>query len=66
MTAAGALTKLLEFTGNGATNKGSNPSAGLVRGADGSYYGTTRTGGASNFGTVFKVTPREYSRPWWN
>ena len=31
--------------------------AGLVRGNDGNYYGTTRNGGANNYGTVFKLTP---------
>jgi uncharacterized repeat protein (TIGR03803 family) len=33
------------------------PSAGLVQGSDGSFYGTTAYGGASGKGTVFQVTP---------
>ena len=57
MTPAGVLTTLVEFTGNGATNKGSSPYAALVQGSDGNFYGTTRLGGASNLGTVFKMTP---------
>ena len=56
MTAAGVLMTLVEFTGNGATNKGSNPYAALVQGNDGNFYGTTQNGGANDFGTVFKMT----------
>ena len=36
---------------------GANPEAGLVQGIDGSFYGTTNLGGASDAGTVFKITP---------
>ena len=57
MTPAGALTTLVEFTGNGATNKGAEPSAGLLRARDGNFYGTTFRGGHSNLGTLFKMTP---------
>jgi uncharacterized repeat protein (TIGR03803 family) len=57
VTAGGALTTLVEFTGNGAANKGSNPYGGLVQGVDGNFYGTTSGGGSSFAGTVFKVTP---------
>ena len=34
----------------------SSPEAGLVQGADGSFYGTTSGGGGSNLGTVFEIT----------
>jgi uncharacterized repeat protein (TIGR03803 family) len=54
ISANGALTSLYSFTG---TNDGANPQAGLVQGTDGYSYGTTRSGGASNYGTVFKITP---------
>jgi uncharacterized repeat protein (TIGR03803 family) len=37
-------------------NVGRNPEAGLVKGSDGDFYGTTYEGGASNRGTVFKMT----------
>ena len=57
MTPAGVLTTLVEFTGNGATNKGMFPQDGLMQGSDGNFYGTTFRGGASNEGTVFKMTP---------
>jgi len=36
---------------------GSSPSGAVVQAADGNFYGTTSSGGATNFGTVFKVTP---------
>jgi uncharacterized repeat protein (TIGR03803 family) len=33
------------------------PASGLIRDTAGNFYGTTGNGGASGFGTVFKVTP---------
>jgi len=36
---------------------GSYPQSGLVEGPDGSFYGTTASGGANNDGTIFRVTP---------
>lgn len=36
---------------------GSIPVAKLVQGTDGNFYGTTNEGGASYYGTVFKITP---------
>jgi uncharacterized repeat protein (TIGR03803 family) len=47
------FSNLVTFNG---TN-GANPSAGLVQGTDGSFYGTTYDGGANGDGTVFKMTP---------
>ena len=38
-------------------NDGSAPIAGLIFDAAGNLYGTTEYGGASNYGTVFKLTP---------
>ena len=57
MTTAGALTTLVDFSGNGPVNKGADLYAGLVKDSDGNFYGTTRFGGASNAGTAFVVTP---------
>ena len=34
---------------------GANSYAQLAQGSDGYFYGTTSTGGTSNFGTVFKI-----------
>jgi uncharacterized repeat protein (TIGR03803 family) len=48
----GALVTLYSFSGG---VDGSFPEAGLAQGSDGSIYGTTSSGGASNSGTVFKV-----------
>src|ERR1700674_1580728 len=36
---------------------GSQPAAGLTQATDGNFYGTTYFGGASNAGSVFKMTP---------
>jgi uncharacterized repeat protein (TIGR03803 family) len=49
----GALTTLYLFTGG---NDGGFPYAGLVQGSDGSFYGTTYTGGTNNAGTVFQIS----------
>jgi uncharacterized repeat protein (TIGR03803 family) len=49
----GALTNLYSFTG---TNDGAYPSAGLVQGSDGSFYGTTQGGGTNRAGTVFHIS----------
>jgi uncharacterized repeat protein (TIGR03803 family) len=55
ITPAGVLTTLHSFD----SSDGGNPSAGLVQGSDGNFYGTTLYGGANgtNDGTVFKITP---------
>jgi uncharacterized repeat protein (TIGR03803 family) len=50
----GALTTLYSFS---CGTDGCFPLAGVVRDSKGNLYGTTYSGGASGFGTVFKVTP---------
>ncbi len=40
-----------------AGTDGASPQAALIRDATGNLYGTTYAGGASGFGTVFKLTP---------
>lgn len=54
VTLSGKETVIYSFTGGA---DGSLPQAGLVRDAQGNLYGTTRQGGAFNYGTVFEVTP---------
>ena len=51
----GAYKVVHVFTGN--PDDGANPTAGLILASDGNFYGTTESGGASGFGTVFKMTP---------
>jgi uncharacterized repeat protein (TIGR03803 family) len=53
------LTPLHYFNAiTGSTNSdGKTPSAPLVEGPDGNFYGTTENGGANGTGTIFKVTP---------
>src|ERR1035441_5969913 len=50
---AQTLTTLHSFNGS----DGGYPYAGLVRGSDGNFYGTTQSGGANNYGTVFQISP---------
>jgi uncharacterized repeat protein (TIGR03803 family) len=51
VTTNGTFLPLHSFNG---TNDGANPSAGLVQGQDGSFYGTTFNGGTNGYGTVFR------------
>ena len=45
-------TVLYSFTGGA---DGANPYSGLIRDSAGNFYGTTKSGGASNAGVVFKL-----------
>ena len=53
--ATGNLTTLHSFSGS--PSDGANPTAALAQGTDGNFYGTTASGGAHSFGTVFQITP---------
>jgi len=55
ITPSGTETVLYRFSG--PPTDGANPAAGLVRGSDGNFYGTTSAGGTANLGTTFKITP---------
>ncbi|HTA22347.1 MAG TPA: choice-of-anchor tandem repeat GloVer-containing protein [Terriglobales bacterium] len=57
ITSQGALAGVYRFCAKANCPDGYFPYAGLVQGADESFYGTTFVGGANNAGTVFKVTP---------
>ena len=39
------------------TTDGAVPFAGMVKGTDGNFYGTTGSNGPNGYGTVFKITP---------
>lgn len=56
LTPEGVLSTLVEFTGNGATNKGSHPYGRLTLAPDGNLYGMANEGGDNNFGTIFRMT----------
>jgi uncharacterized repeat protein (TIGR03803 family) len=53
VTANGVLNNLLFFDGN---PNGATPVAPLIEDANGNFYGTTSTGGATNSGTIFEIT----------
>jgi uncharacterized repeat protein (TIGR03803 family) len=55
ITPGGTLTTLHSFAGY--PTEGQFPSAAVVQGSDGNFYGTTEEGGTNNGGTVFKITP---------
>ena len=52
------LGKLTASVRKVAALSGSRPQASLIQGSDGNFYGTTNLGGAYNYGTVFKITPK--------
>jgi uncharacterized repeat protein (TIGR03803 family) len=53
----GGVQTLYSFCAQSNCTDGAGPTAGLVLGDDGNFYGTTSAGGAYNGGTVFKITP---------
>jgi len=55
ITPAGVETLIYSFAGG--VSDGQGPFAALVQGKDGNFYGTTHQGGASDEGTMFKITP---------
>ena len=58
LSPSGTETVLHSFVGS----DGAGPGAGLIADSAGNLYGTTRFGGASNSGVVFKLTGRGSSR----
>jgi uncharacterized repeat protein (TIGR03803 family) len=55
ITPSGTPTTLHSFAGY--PSDGALPYAELVQGTNGNFYGTTESGGAHNYGTVFEITP---------
>lgn len=56
LTSSGELTTLYTFCAQSGCPDGAYPSTGLVQASDGDFYGTTYEGGASNNGTVFRLS----------
>src|ERR1022692_1836642 len=57
ITQGGTLTTLYSFCSQTNCTDGDGPIAGLVQAANGDFFGTTSSGGANGYGTVFKITP---------
>src|ERR1017187_2733555 len=57
ITQGGPLTTLYSFCSQTNCTDGAGPIAGLVQAANGDFFGTTSSGGANGYGTVFKITP---------
>jgi len=57
MTPQGVFNTIHSFCAQANCRDGGQPYGGLVSGADGNLYGITDVGGASGFGTIFKITP---------
>ncbi|HXM12759.1 MAG TPA: choice-of-anchor tandem repeat GloVer-containing protein [Terriglobales bacterium] len=53
VTSAG--NEIVEYSFGGGAD-GAYPDGGLVRDAEGNFYGTANQGGAYNYGTIFKIT----------
>ena len=56
VTPDGAISMVYSLCTLAQCADGSEPYAPLLLGADGNFYGTTSSGGANNYGTVFKLT----------
>jgi uncharacterized repeat protein (TIGR03803 family) len=57
ITPGGTLKTLYSFCAQSGCPDGQYPYAGLFQDANGDFYGTTAEGGASGFGTIFRITP---------
>jgi uncharacterized repeat protein (TIGR03803 family) len=56
LTPSGKMTTLYTFCRKAGCADGKVPGSSLIQGSDGNFYGTTEAGGATNYGTVFKLT----------
>jgi len=53
----GVFSILYNFCSEKNCADGSSPSAGVIQGMDGNFYGTTPVGGIHRYGTAYKITP---------
>jgi uncharacterized repeat protein (TIGR03803 family) len=56
ITPSGTLTTLYRFGTQPNCTDGAAPTVGLIQATDGNLYGTTYAGGATGYGTAFKIT----------
>jgi uncharacterized repeat protein (TIGR03803 family) len=61
-----AWTKTVLYNFKGGNGDGALPFAGVIFDQKGALYGTTESGGTSNFGTVFKLTPPAEGQTQWS
>lgn len=57
MTLAGKITTLYSFCATGGPCDDGQYPTGVIQGSDGSFYGTTESGGKFNSGTIFQISP---------
>jgi uncharacterized repeat protein (TIGR03803 family) len=57
LTPSGSFTTLYSFCNPNTLPCPSGPVGGIVQGGDGNFYGATGSGGATGYGTIFKITP---------
>jgi uncharacterized repeat protein (TIGR03803 family) len=57
LTPGGVQTVLYSFCSLANCADGYSAAVGVAQGRDGNFYGSTREGGAFNFGTLFQLTP---------
>ena len=56
ITLSGSITLLHTFCSQSGCGDGGQPYASLLQAPDGNFYGTTFTGGANDYGTIYKIT----------
>lgn len=54
---ASAQTETVLYSFGSSPADGTLPTAGLIQGRDGNFYGTTEYGGTNNDGTIFRIGP---------
>jgi uncharacterized repeat protein (TIGR03803 family) len=56
ITPGGTLTTVYSFCSQSRCTDGSTPIGGVIQATRGDFYGTTYSGGATDFGTIFRIT----------